>query len=102
MEGQMDRPYFIGPFRLPPGVQKEHGNYRQITNSVLLNKLLNKFALKTLRKETTFQLSAKNKKLCNLPPRLTYYYHFVSFRLTTVVMITQILYKMISKLFIRL
>ena len=23
MEGWMDRPYFIGPFRLPPGVQKE-------------------------------------------------------------------------------
>ena len=21
-EGQTDRPYFIGPFRLPPGVQK--------------------------------------------------------------------------------
>ena len=31
-----------------------------------------------------------------------FYYYFVSFRLTTVVMITQILYKMISKLFIRL
>ena len=30
------------------------------------------------------------------------YYYFVSFRLTTVVMITQILYKMVSKLFIRL
>ena len=22
-EGQMDRPYFMGPFQLPPGVQKE-------------------------------------------------------------------------------
>ena len=30
------------------------------------------------------------------------YYYFVSFQLTTVVMITQVLYKMVSKLFIRL
>ena len=33
---------------------------------------------------------------------ILFYYYFVSFRLTTVVMITQILYKMVSKLFIRL
>ena len=23
-DGRTDRPYFIGPFRLPPGVQKKH------------------------------------------------------------------------------
>ena len=40
---------------------KECGNYRQITNLVLLYKLLNKLILKTLRKENTFQLSTKNK-----------------------------------------
>ena len=33
---------------------------------------------------------------------ILFYYYFVSFRLTTVVMITQILCKMVSKLFIRL
>ena len=44
---------------------EEHGNYRQITNSVLMYKLLNKFVLKKLRKENTFQLSTKNKKLLN-------------------------------------
>ena len=45
---------------------EEHGNYRQITNSVLMYKLLNNFVLKKLRKENTFQLSTKNKKLLNL------------------------------------
>ena len=33
---------------------------------------------------------------------ILFYYYYVSFPLTTVVMITQILYKMVSKLFIRL
>ena len=34
MDGRMDRPYFIGPFRLPPGVQQsmiitiKHGLYK--------------------------------------------------------------------------
>ena len=47
-------------------LMQEHGNYRQIASSVLLYKLLNNFVLKTLRKENTFQLSTKTKKLCNL------------------------------------
>ena len=33
---------------------------------------------------------------------ILFYYYFVSFRQTTVVMITQVLYQMVSKLFIRL
>ena len=52
---------------------EEHGNYRQITNSVLLHKLLNNFVLKTLRNENTFQLSTKNKKLRNLRPKQSSY-----------------------------
>ena len=47
-------------------LMQEHGNYREIASSVLLYKLLNNFVLKTLRKENTFQLSTKMKKLCNL------------------------------------
>ena len=47
-------------------LMQEHGNYREIASSVLLYKLLNNFVLKTLRKENTFQLSTKTKKLCNL------------------------------------
>ena len=38
---------------------KEHGKYRQITNSVLLYSLLNNFVLKTLRKENTFHINKK-------------------------------------------
>ena len=52
---------------------EEHGNYRQITNSVLLHKLLNNFVLKTLRIENTLQLSTKNKKLRNLRPKQSSY-----------------------------
>ena len=52
--------------KLLPRLIEEHGNYRQITNSVLMYKLLNNFVLKKLRKENTFQLSTKNKKLLNL------------------------------------
>ena len=52
---------------------KEHGNYRQITNSVLLYKLLNNFVLTTFRKENTFQLSTKNRKLRNLRPKQSSY-----------------------------
>ena len=48
---------------------EEHGNCRQITNSVLLYKFLNNFILKTLGKENTFQLSTKNKKLHSLQPK---------------------------------
>ena len=29
-DGRMDRPYFIGPFRLPPGVQKVKQSFRAI------------------------------------------------------------------------
>ena len=42
---------------------KEHGNYKQTTNSVLLYKILNNIVLKTLLEKDTFQLSRKNKKL---------------------------------------
>ena len=52
---------------------QEHGNYRQITNSILLYKILNNFVLKTLGKENRFQLSTKNKKLCNLWPKQSSY-----------------------------
>ena len=52
---------------------KEPGNYREITNSVILYKLLNNFVLKTLRKENTFQLSTKYKKLRNLRPKQSSY-----------------------------
>ena len=52
---------------------KEYANYRQIKNSVLLYKLLNNFVLKTLRKENTFQLSTKNRKLGNLRPKQSSY-----------------------------
>ena len=52
---------------------KEHFDYRQITNSVLLYKLLNNFVLKTLRKENTFQLSTRNKNLRNLRPKQSSY-----------------------------
>ena len=52
---------------------EQHGNYRQITNSVLLYKLLSNFVLKTLRKENTFRLSTKNKKLRNLRPKQSSY-----------------------------
>ena len=52
---------------------KEPGNYREITNSVILYKLLNNFVLKTLRKENTFQLSTKYKKLRNLRPKQSRY-----------------------------
>ena len=52
---------------------KEHGNYREIANSVILYKLLNNFVFKTLRKENTFQLSTKNKKLRNLRPKQSSY-----------------------------
>ena len=51
----------------------EHGNYREIRNSVILFKLLNNFVLKALRKENTFQLSTKNRKLCNLLPKQSSY-----------------------------
>ena len=54
-------------------LMQEHGNYRQIASSVLLYKLLNNFVLKTLRKENTFQLSTKMKKLCNLWPKQSSY-----------------------------
>ena len=40
---------------------KEHGNYRKITNSVLLYKLLNNIVLKALSKENTFQLLTKKQ-----------------------------------------
>ena len=53
-------------------LMQEHGNYREIASSVLLYKLLNNF-LKTLRKENTFQLSTKMKKLCNLWPKQSSY-----------------------------
>ena len=52
---------------------EEHGNYRQITNSVLLYKLLSNFVLKTSKKENTFQLSTKNKNLRNLQPKQSSY-----------------------------
>ena len=48
---------------------KKHVNYRQITNSVLLDKLLNNFVLKTLRKENTFQLSTKKQKFAQSPTK---------------------------------
>ena len=40
---------------------------------MILFKLLNNFVLKTLRKENTFQLSTKNKKLRNLRPKQSSY-----------------------------
>ena len=52
---------------------KEHGNYIQIANSVLLYKLLNNINLKALTKENMFQLSTKSKKLCNLLPKQSSY-----------------------------
>ena len=52
---------------------EEHGNCRPITNSVLLYTFLNNFILKTLRKENTFQLSTKNKKLHSLQPKQSSY-----------------------------
>ena len=51
-------------------------------------------------------MKSLTKKILNLKFQfnlfILFYFYFVSFRLTTVVMITQILYKMVSKLFIRL
>ena len=51
-------------------------------------------------------MKSLTKKILNLKFQfnlfILFYFYFISFRLTTVVMITQILYKMVSKLFIRL
>ena len=50
---------------------KEHVNYRQITNSVLLYKLLNNFVLKTLRKHVS--VINKKQKLRNLRSKQSSY-----------------------------